>query len=301
MNALIPEERVRELLRYEDLIPAMERALVDFSEGRVEQPVRTILPVAAHGGFWGLMPAVYNGLLGIKIVTFYPGNAATGKHTHHAVVQLFGAETGEPLAAVDARLLTEMRTAAVSAVATRALAPPDARVLAILGSGVQARSHATALRMVREFREVRVWSQNAERAQRCAEEIGGMAMARAEEAVRGADVVATATSSSDPVLRGAWLGERTYVNAIGGIPAPRRELDDDVMQGAVVVESREAAAKESGDIAGSSAAIYAELGELVAGRKEMPRGRVVFKSVGIAVEDVAAAGLIVQCTSKLVR
>lgn len=296
MNALIGEERVRELLHYAELIPAMERALLDFSAGRVTQPVRTILPVPEHGGFWGLMPCIYGNWLGIKIVTFYPGNARDRRHTHNAVVQLFRADTGEPVAAVDARLVTEMRTAAVSAVATRVLAPRDAKVLAILGSGVQARSHAWALRMVREFREVRLWSPNAERARGCAGEISARLMASAEDAVRGADVVVTATAAETPILRGAWLGERTFVNAIGGIPAPRRELDDEAMRGAIVVESREAAMKESGDVVGSGAQIYAELGEVLAGVKPAPQGRVVFKSVGIAVEDVAAAGLVVERT-----
>ena len=156
MNLDLDEEAVRRLLRLEDVIPAMERALAAFSSGQVAQPTRVMLPVEAHRGFLGVMPAYTGSALGVKLVTFYPENA--GVDTHHAVILLFRPETGEPLVAMDGRLITEVRTAAVSAVATRSLARPDAAVLAILGAGVQARSHLAALRMVRDFREVRVWS-----------------------------------------------------------------------------------------------------------------------------------------------
>ncbi|MCU1259295.1 MAG: Ornithine cyclodeaminase [Bryobacterales bacterium] len=290
---IIDEARVRELLSLEELIPAMERALIDFSAGRVTQPVRSILTIPEHGGFWGLMPAVYGDLMGVKLVMAYERNAQIGLPTRLATIQLFRASTGEPLALMDGRLITELRTAAVSAVATRLLSSPSARTIAILGSGVQARSHARAMRMVRDFGDVRVWSPTAENARRCAVEIGGRAMESAEAAVRGADVVVTATHAAAPVLRGEWLGEATYVNAIGGLPATRRELDDEVMRGVVVVESRAAAGMESGDIVQAGATIYAEIGELLAGTRAMPvRGRVVFKSVGIGVEDLAAAGIV---------
>src|ERR1041385_2864873 len=151
----LDEEKVRALLRMEELIPAMAGAMRDLSAGKVQQPLRQILPVAEHSGFFGVMPA-YGGALGAKLVTFFPNNQ--GIPTHHAMIVLFRPETGEPLVTMDGRLITEMRTAAVSAVATRLLARPDASVLAILGSGVQARSHLAALRLVRAIREVRVWS-----------------------------------------------------------------------------------------------------------------------------------------------
>lgn len=291
MSLHLDEEQVRAVLSLEDLIPVMERALIDFSAGRVTQPVRSILPVPEYGGFWGLMPAIYGDVLGVKLVTVYESNAARGLPTHLATIQLFRAETGEPLATMDGRLITELRTAAVSAVATRLLAKEDARVLAILGSGVQARSHAKALRLVREFHEIRVWSPSARHAREFADEIGAVVMAAAEHAVRGADVVVTATSSAEPVLRGVWLRDDAYVNAIGGIPAPRRELDDEAMRAHVVVESRAAASRESGDILGTGAVVCAELGELLVGERAF-EGRVVFKSVGMAVEDVAAAKLV---------
>jgi ornithine cyclodeaminase/alanine dehydrogenase-like protein (mu-crystallin family) len=295
----IGEERVRELLRMEELIPAMRQALIDFSAGHVTQPVRTILALPEHGGLWGLMPAIYGDVMGIKLVMVYENNARHGLPTHLATIQLFRASTGEPLATMDGRLITEMRTAAVSAVATRLLAPQQARTLAILGSGVQARSHARALRMVRSFDDVRVWSPNAEHCARCAAEIGARAAASAEEAVRGADVVVTATHAKEPVLRGEWLGHDTYVNAIGGLPATRRELNNAVMLGAIVVESRAAASVESGDIVRSGAQIYGELGELLNGTRSLPaERRIVFKSVGIGVEDVAAAGLVYRAETR---
>ena len=153
---ILDEDAVRKVLKMRDLIPAMERALSDLSAGRAVQPLRVVIPVAEHGGFLGVMPAYVSGALGAKLVTFYPNNRDV--HTHHATIILFRPETGEPLVTMDGRLITEMRTAAVSAVATKALARADAAVLAILGSGVQARSHLEALRLVRTLREVRVWS-----------------------------------------------------------------------------------------------------------------------------------------------
>ena len=161
MLPFLDEARVRALLRMEDLIPAMEQALVDLSAGRVAQPARQLLSVQPHGGYFGAMPAVSESAVGAKLVTFYPGNAARGLPTHLALIVLFRPETGEPLAMMDGRLITEMPTSAVSAVATRAMSAPDAKVLAILGSGVQARSHVEALRLVRDFEEIRVLEPHA--------------------------------------------------------------------------------------------------------------------------------------------
>src|SRR5713101_2409920 len=155
MMDVLDEQAVQQRLHYQDLIPAIAQALAALSSERVVQPVRSVLPVAPHHGFFAVMPA-YAGALGAKLVTFYPQNV--GIHTHHAVIVLFKSETGEPLAVMDGRLITEMRTAAASAVATQRLARADASVLAILGSGVQAKSHLAALRHVRSFKEVRVWS-----------------------------------------------------------------------------------------------------------------------------------------------
>jgi ornithine cyclodeaminase/alanine dehydrogenase-like protein (mu-crystallin family) len=288
----LDESAVRALLRMEDLIPAMERALIDFSAGRVQQPVRSILEIKQHRGFMGVMPAVYGDVMGAKLVNFYPENGARGLPTHLAMIVLSRAETGEPLAVMDGRLITEMRTAAVSAVATKLLSPPNARSLAILGSGVQARSHFQALSVVRKFDDVRVWSRDTGNAKKLADEIGATAMP-AEEAVRDADVVVTVTAATEPVLRGAWLKPGAVACAVGAVGATRREVDSDVMRGAVIVDSREAAMKESGDVLLAGAEIYAELGELLAGSKPLPQTNVIaFKSLGLAVEDIAAAKLV---------
>src|SRR5271155_4438200 len=184
----LDENQVRAVLSYEELIPAIRQALMDFSAGRVQQPVRAIIPVSSYGGWFGIMPAVYGGVMGAKMVTFYPGNAELQKHTHMAMIQLFRSDTGEPLAVMDGRLITEMRTAAVSAVAVDCLAGKDVKVLGILGSGVQARSHVKALARVRRFEEIRVWSRSEENARRFADEVGAR-VTSAQEAVTGADVV----------------------------------------------------------------------------------------------------------------
>jgi ornithine cyclodeaminase/alanine dehydrogenase-like protein (mu-crystallin family) len=287
------EEQVREHLRMAELIPAMEKALIDFSAGKVTQPVRSIISIDPPGGFLGLMPALTPDGLGLKAVTFYPPNAQRGIPTHMATIFLMDPQTGTPLAIMDGRLITEMRTAAVSAMATKLLARPDAKVLAILGSGVQARSHMEALKLVRLFEEIRVWSPTPENAKQFAEEVGATAMP-VEEAVRGADVVLTVTSSKTPVLKGDWLKPGCHVNAVGACRPDWRELDDQAMQDSVVfVDSREGAMKESGDVILSGAKIYAELGEALAGKVPGPANKTTtFKSLGMAVEDVAAAMLV---------
>ena len=288
------EGQVREHLRMSELIPVMEKALIDFSAGRVTQPVRSVISinVAAATGFLGLMPALTPDGLGLKAVTFYPSNAERGIPTHMATIFLLDPQTGSPLAIMDGRLITEMRTAAVSAAATKLLASPDAKVLAILGSGVQARSHVEALRLVRQFEDIRVWSPTAEHAKQFAQEIGATAMP-AEEAVRGADVVVSVTSSKTPVLKGDWLKPGSHVNAIGACRPDWRELDDEAMQNVVFVDSREGAMRESGDVILSGAKIYAELGEALAGKVPAnPNETTIFKSLGMAVEDIAAATLV---------
>ena len=308
MPVFLDAAAVRRLLDLDRLIDVMEETLAVFSTGGARQPVRQAIPVTAHGGFFVVMPALLGSgigeAMGVKLVTFYPGNAERGIETHMALVALFDPATGEPLVVMDGTYLTEMRTAAVSAAATRRLARPDARVLAILGSGVQARSHLELLSRVRDFAEVRVWSRTAAHVEHFVEtarRTGSaappkvVACATAEGAVRGADVVVTATSATEPVLRGAWLSPGAHVNAVGACVAGWRELDDDVMSNVVYVDSRAAAAVESGDVIQSKCAVEAELGELFAG-KVVARAEetTVFKSLGMAVEDVAAASLVWQ-------
>jgi thiomorpholine-carboxylate dehydrogenase len=238
------------------------------------------------------MPALTPDGLGLKAVTFYPSNVERGIPTHMATIFLVDPQTGTPLAIMDGRLITEMRTAAVSAAATKLLAFPAAKILAILGSGVQSRSHAEALQLVRNFEEIRVWSPTKEHAERFAKEVGGKAMS-AEEAVRGADVVVTTTNSKTPVLKGSWLKPGCHVNAIGACRPDWRELDDEAMSNVVFVDSREGAMKESGDVILSDAKIYAELGEALAGKVPSRANEItIFKSLGMAVEDISAAMLV---------
>jgi thiomorpholine-carboxylate dehydrogenase len=296
----LDEARVRSLLRWDALIDAMEAALAAFSSGHVVQPVRTVLTVEENRRYLGIMPAVTDDVMGAKLVSFYPGNEGTAFPTHNGLILLFNTQTGEPLAAMDGRLVTEMRTAAVSAAATKYLMPERSCVLAVLGSGVQAHSHVEALGHVADFTEIRVWSRTAEHAQRFARERGAIAMDDAEVTVRGADVVVVATSSRQPVLRGAWLKPGAHVNAIGANRPDWRELDDEAMATTVFVDSRAAAAQESGDVILSNAAIYAELGELFGSTVPVPprSATTVFKSLGLAVEDLAAAKLVFNALNR---
>ena len=287
---ILNEEEVRKRLRMEDLIPAMADALRDLSAGAVLQPLRTVLSISPHNGFLGVMPASGRAL-GAKLVTFYPQNKEMP--THHAMILLFRPETGEPLAVMDGRLITEMRTAAVSAVATKLLARPDTKTLTILGSGVQARSHLEALRLVRSFTEVRIWSPR--NASRFAQQFNVDAARSAEEAVRGADVIVVATSAITPVLRGEWLAPGAHINAVGATRPKWRELDDEVLRRSTIyVESREPALKESGDVIAADKELI-EIGEVIAGKhsgRKSDHQITLFKSVGVAVEDVTAADMV---------
>ena len=270
----------------------MEKALLAFSTGRALQPVRNVLTIEEGKRYLGIMPAVTDEAMGLKLVSFYPANAAKGIPTHMAMVLLFRPETGKPLAVMDGRLITEMRTAAVSAAVTNRLAAPASQCSAPLGSGVQAKAHLQALKCVRRLDEVRVWSRTPEHARRFAEEHGAIAT-DAEFAVRGADVVVTATNALEPILQGVWLKPGAHVNAVGSPRPTRRELDDEAMANVLIVDSREAVLKESGDVILSGAQIYAEAGEIIAGVIPSPQSQTtVFKSVGIAVEDIASAELV---------
>jgi thiomorpholine-carboxylate dehydrogenase len=290
----LDEDAVRAVLRWDPLIACMEAALTALSRGRVIQPVRNVITIEEGKRYLALMPAVAEGAMGVKAVSFYPGNAGTALPTHLAMILLFRPDTGEPLAVMDGRLITEMRTAAVSAAVTKYLAAPDSHVLAILGSGVQAAAHLEALSLVRRFDDVRVWSRTPDHAKRFAEKHNARSM-DAESAVRGADVIVTATNSLEPILKGAWLKPGAHVNAVGSPRPTWRELDDDAMANVLVVDSREAALKESGDVILSMAKIHAEAGEIFDGSKPARASETtVFKSLGLAIEDVAAARLVYE-------
>jgi thiomorpholine-carboxylate dehydrogenase len=304
----IPEQEVRAVLTYEALIPAIRQALIDYAAGLVDQPARTILRTGeARGGragnaqghangWFAVMPVIAGDVMGVKTVTFYPGNAAAGLHTHLAVIELLSRATGEPLAVMDGRLITEMRTAAVSAVALDALASKSANSLGVLGSGVQARSHLEAFRRVRPgLKDIRIWSRTGANAERLAAESGARAVAIEEAAA--ADVVLTVTSSPTPVLEGRWLAPHALALAVGATGASLRELDDEAMQSSyIVAESRSCAERESGDIRLSGSSVHAEIGEILSGRVPIPAPprRTVFKSVGMAIEDLTGARLVWQ-------
>lgn len=289
---VLSEAEIVGLLTWKDLIPAMEAALISFSSGEVIQPIRNMLTIEESKRYLGVMPAITKSVMGAKLVSFYPGNAGSGDPTHFAAIMLFDTQRGRPLAVMDGRLVTEMRTAAVSAAVTNRLASPDSRKLALLGSGVQAKAHLEALRELFSFEEVHVWSRTLSHAQRFADAHSAKAV-ELEEAVRDADVVVTATSSLDPVLKGRWLKPGTHVNAVGAARPTWRELDDEAMHHCLIVDSREAVLKESGDVILSKAPIFAEAGEILSGKKTVPSSQTtVFKSVGIATEDVVAAKLV---------
>jgi ornithine cyclodeaminase len=258
------------------------------------QPMRLVMDIPAEQGFLFVKPALAGNTLATKLITLIPGNSGRGLPTLLATIVLTDPSTGRTLAVMDGTWITELRTAAVSAIAVQALTSAEPKVVALLGSGALARSHALALRAIRPVRELRIWSRTPANVARCAEATGGKAFASAEEAVRGADIVCTVTNASEPVLRGAWLKPGAFVAAIGAPRPTWRELDDAAMRNVVVADSRESAQHESGDVILSKAPVYAEIGEILAGTQAPPPpgSTVVFKALGQAVEDAVAARLV---------
>ena len=287
---------VRRLLPLETLLPAMRRALVDLSAGRVVQPLRSVVDIPAEQGFLFVKPALTAEALATKLITLIPGNPVRGLPTLLATIVLMDPSTGRTLATMDGTWITELRTAAVSAVAADAIVPPGPKVVAMLGSGALARTHAIALRAVRPVSQIRVWSRDPANVARCAAEVGGVACASAEEAVRGADIVCTVTNATEPVLRGAWLRPGAFVAAVGAPRPGWRELDDEAMRNVVIADSRHSAEHEAGDVILSGATVSAEIGEILAGTAAPPPpgATVVFKALGQAVEDAVAARLVYE-------
>ncbi len=304
---VIGHDEVKRLLPMEECIELMASVLADLARGAVWQPLRFVVRPPDEPSLMGLMPAhrsAPTASYGLKAVCIFPGNAARGLDLHQGGVLLFDGETGALRALVDASAVTATRTAAVSAVATRALAREDARELAILGTGVQARAHLEAMVAVRPFERGRVWSRTAEHADTFAAKaqvpFPVEAVGSAEEAVRGADVVVTATSSVGPIVRRAWLAPGTHVNAVGSSIPTARELDaDTVAAAALFADTRESMVNEGGDylfavreVDIGPEHIRAELGEVLIGSREGRRTDdelTVFKSLGLAAEDLAAA------------
>jgi len=305
------EAQVHELLDPSSLLSAMREALMALSAGRAVQPLRMVMPFApapsdprdvpasvdpapSEHGLLFLKPAQLGSALATKLITLVPANAQHGLPTLLATVVLMDPETGAARAIMEGATLTAMRTAAVSAVAADALTSPGPKTVAMLGSGVLARSHARMLRLVRPVREIRVWSRDAGNVQTCAAAIDGKACASAEEAVRGADIICTVSNASTPILLGAWVKPGAFVAAVGAPRPTWRELDDDAMRNVVIADQREAALRESGDVMLSGADIHAEIGELLAGTVPRPPAgtTIIFKSLGQAVEDAVAARLV---------
>ncbi len=319
MPLLLTEAEVRRSLELRELIGAMRDVLRRFSRGDVVQPVRSTLRIEPAGGYYSPMPAYLRdergGALGMKSVAFFPGNSGGPLPTHLATILLLDPASGAPLAVLDGRFITEMRTAAVTAVSVDLLARAGARRLAILGSGVQARGHLRALALVRDLESVRVWSRTAAHAARFARELAGAVPCGVEpadtvrEAMRGADIVVAVTAAREPIVRGAWLEAGMHVCAVGSSAPDMRELDAEaVARCRVFVDSRAAAEVEAGDLLLARAEgrigpghVVAELGEVAGGApgRRSADEITLFKSLGLAVEDVASARLAVERARKL--
>jgi ornithine cyclodeaminase/alanine dehydrogenase-like protein (mu-crystallin family) len=315
MNILILNHaEVEQLLPMAECIEVMAEALGDLSAGRMHQPLRTVVRPPDAIGLMGLMPSYRAGeraLYGLKAVCVFPGNTALGKDAHQGSVMLFSAATGELLALLNASAITAIRTAAVSAVATRLLARPDAGELAILGTGVQARSHLAAIACVRPIRRARVASRLYEHARAFAQQQAPRyAFAiepteSAEAAVCGADLIVTATTAAEPILFREWVAPGAHINAVGSSIPTTRELASEIMSTAsLFVDRRESTLNESGDYLFAMRAgaigpdhIRAEVGEVLLGKhpgRSAPDEITLFKSLGLAVEDLAAADYVYQ-------
>ena len=310
MPVLLTEQDVRIVLPMRDLIDAMETTLARFSSKEVTQPLRTVIEVGLQKAFVGVMPAFIDdpAMLGTKVVSVFGSNAAVGLPTHLATIVLLDPMTGELLSIMDGRFITEARTAAVSAVSVKHLARHDAARLAIIGSGVQARSHLEAIGTVLKLHEIRVWSRSLENRTVFAREMRPRTTAAiriassASDAVDGADVIVLATASREPVVQGDWISAGAHVCAVGACRPDQREMDSGLIaRGRVFVDSRAGALAEAGDIllpmkegVISDQHVAGELGEVVLGRiagRTSPDEITIFKSLGMAVEDVAAAHL----------
>jgi ornithine cyclodeaminase len=310
MALVLTEADVQAVLPMQDLIPAMRMALAQYSSGAAQQPLRTVLEIGDRKSFFGVMPAalVDPAAVGTKLVTVVGTNRDIGLPTHLATIVLLDPDTGALVALVDGRYITEARTAAVSAVSADVLANPDASTLAVLGSGVQARSHVEALGCVRRLRDVRVWSPTKARRDSFVRDLqahvtGSLhAAGSAREAVEGADLVVLATSSPTPVVQSGWVMDGAHICAVGACRPTHREMDAALVARArTFVDSRIGAIAEAGDLVLALAQgaigkdhIAGEIGELVSGRiagRENRAQVTLFKSLGMAVEDVAAAHL----------
>ncbi|XP_078595932.1 ketimine reductase mu-crystallin-like [Branchiostoma floridae x Branchiostoma japonicum] len=293
---MVSADDVSRALMYADLIPLIEKTLADFSrgDGTVVQPVRTTIPVEQHQGFFLVKPGyhVSGETMACKLLTLYPNN--TDRPSHQACIVLFDPTNGSPLAVMDGGRITDMRTAAASAAATKHLAKDSPQVHAILGTGHQAYSHFHALNHLYKFDQVRVWGRTPANVQKFAAETGATACSTVEEAVKDADIITTVTMSRTPVLKKEWIKPGIHINAVGACVPDWQELDPELVLSSVVyVDTKEAAPKESGDIILSKAEVYGEVGEVILGKKEAFKDKTtIFKSLGISIEDVVTAKLV---------
>jgi ornithine cyclodeaminase len=305
---VLGEADVEELLDPAGCLEAVERALVALARGEIQLPLRMIVRPPGEESLIGLMPVHRGGeerLYGLKTVVVVPGNSARGLDPHQGTVTLFDGETGQTIAVMNASPITAIRTAAASALATRELARKDARTLAVLGAGFQAKAHLEALVEVRRFDDIRIASRTAAKAEELAEQHPAARAVSAEEAVRGADVITTVTSSEEPVVDREWLADGAHINAVGACFPHTRELDSATVAAATfIADRRESAENESGDyrlaLAEGAIAedhIAAELGDVLTGAHP---GRTssdeitIFESLGVAVEDLFAAEYVVR-------
>lgn len=308
---VLSEKQVQSLIDIEELIAALARAHVQYSTGKAVMPVRLVAPLPPIDGRITSMPGYLNDdkALGMKVVTYFQKNPQRNLPAILATIMLFSAETGKMIAAMDGTYITTIRTACASALATRALANPETPVLGILGAGVQARSHILALSSVRKLQRIKIFSPSGSSARAVkkglAAEIGVPIEVTecAEDSVRDADLVVTATTAKAPIVKSDWLKPGVHINAVGSHRPDLREIDGATLScSKVVVDSREAIMAECGDVllalkekSVSESVIHAEIGEVLAGTKS---GRTsaeeitLYKSVGIAIQDVATAHLV---------
>ncbi|HVO95412.1 MAG TPA: ornithine cyclodeaminase family protein [Terriglobales bacterium] len=308
---ILSEKEVQSLAQVEELIPVLERAHVQYSTGKAVMPVRLVVPLPQIEGRITSMPGYLNEdkALGMKVVTFFPNNLKQNLPQILATVMLFSAETGKMIAAMDGNYITAIRTACVSAMATKALANPQSRVLGVLGAGVQARAHIRALTQIRKISEIRVYDiaeASARQLQESLQKESGIkinVVQTARGAVLGTDLLVTVTTAKEPIVKKDWLQPGMHINAVGSHRPDLREIDGATLASAkVVVDSREAIMAECGDIllairekTITADHVHAEIGEVLAGKKPgrtSPDEITLYKAVGIAIQDVATAHLV---------
>jgi len=305
---VIDRETVRRLLPYEACTPLMRRAMIALSSGRTQQLLRQIIDLG-EGRAFGVMPGAMDEVVGAKLITVYPGNAARGVQSHQGLLTLFDPQTGAPVAVIHAGEVTVIRTASASAAATEALARPDADRLAILGTGEQAHAHAVAIARSRPLRQIRLWGRSPARAEALAAHLQGelgapaQAFATVEEAVHGAGIICATTAAHDPILRGAWVADGAHVNLVGSSRAGPREADDDlVVRSRFFADHREGVLRQGAEFLHAKAAglvdddhVLGEIGEVMSETKvgrQSPADVTVYKSLGSIVQDLASGWLL---------